>query len=210
MSVWKAAALMCLLPLAAYAREINLAALSCERFESDIMNAPAAEQGPVPPAHGAPAAAQGEDAVNVVMWLFGYAVAKSGAQVMYGDALQQFGNALDSQCKINPQSRLADAVATVKLVNSNPMDLNTLGCTTFEERHVEMAKSDPQSADTIMMWLFGYSVGKAGGQSLDSSRLPAFTAALANQCTTHPDNSLYAALISAKLPKTKRAGAGQK
>ncbi len=130
------AVLVCLLPAMSHAAPIYLGALTCDKYENEIMNAPAASQH--------------EDAVDVVMWLFGFAVAKSGAHVMYGDALQQFGNSLDIECKVHPNNSLLDTLATVKLANTNPMDLDTLGCATFEARHVEMAQSDPQSANTII------------------------------------------------------------
>ncbi len=190
---------LCLLVGVGRAEQINLGSLTCDQYETTIVNPP-------PP----PAASAGDvqapprfDAVDVVMWLFGYAVAKSGAQVMYGDALQQFGNALDSECKIHPKDVLIDAVSAVKLVNVNPMDLTTLGCTIFEARHMDLEQSDPQSAATIMMWLFGYSVGKAGGHVLDPGGLTAFSAGLANQCTLHPEASLFDALTKIK-PATRK------
>jgi hypothetical protein len=55
-----------------------------------------------------------------------------------------------------------------------------------------------------MMWLLGYSVGKAGGRILDSSSLSAFAAGLANRCTQHPDSTLYDAVTSVKPPKQKK------
>ncbi len=182
-----------------HAEQINLGSLTCDQYENTIMNPPAQPVAPSAAASGAGVrAASNLDAVDVVMWLFGFAVAKSGAQVMYGDALQQFGNALDSECKIHPRDTLLDAVSAVKLVNVNPMDLTTLGCTIFEARHMDMEQSDPQSAATIMMWLFGFAIGKAGGHVLDPGGLTAFSAALANQCTLHPEASLFDALTMVK------------
>jgi len=186
---WCAVAVLAL-PCLCRAGPIDIGALTCEKYEKEIMNAPAA--------------AQHEDAVNVVMWLFGFAVAKSGAHTMYGDALQQFGNGLDVECRTHPDSVLADAVPLVKLANTNPMDLDALACATFEERHAQMVKSDPESADTIMMWLLGYSVGKAGGRMLDSSALTAFGAGLEKRCTDHPTINLYDAVTSVKPPKRKK------
>jgi hypothetical protein len=189
---------LCLLARPGYADQLNLGSLTCDQYEKTIMNPP------VPPASAAGvAAASNVDAVDVVMWLFGFAVAKSGAQVMYGDALQQFGNELDSECRIHPGHTLLDALSAVKLVNVNPMDLTTLGCTIFEARHMDMEQSDPESAATIMMWLFGFAVGKAGGHVLDPGGLTAFSAALANQCTLHPDASLFEALTLVKPPKPR-------
>jgi hypothetical protein len=186
-------AMLLVLTRASRASEINLGSVTCDQYEKNLMNPPAAA-----------AATPGDDAVNVVMWLFGFAVAKSGAHVMYGNALQQFGNALDSQCKAHPADTLLDSIGAVKLVETNPMDLTTLGCTLFETRHTDMAQSDPQSATTIMMWLYGFSVGKAGGHVLDANVLPDFAAALAKQCTAHPDDSLFGTLSAVKMPKARK------
>ena len=186
-------AMLVVLPRATRASEINLGSMTCDQYEKKLMNPPAAA-----------AATPGDDAVNVVMSLFGFAVAKSGARVMYGNALQQFGNALDSQCKAHPADTLLDSIGAVKLVETNPMDLTTLGCTVFETRHTDMAQSDPQSATTIMMWLYGFSVGKAGGHVLDANVLPDFAAALAKQCTAHPDDSLFGTLSAVKMPKARK------
>jgi len=180
------------LPSVSRATEINLAGMTCDQYENKLMN---------PPPDAAPA--PGDDAVNVVMWLFGFAVAKSGSHAMYGNALQQFGNALDSACKAHPADTLLDSVGEVKLVQTNPMDLGTLECTVFETRHADMAQSDPQSATTIMMWLYGFSVGKAGGHILRADVLPEFAAALAKQCAAHPEDSLYAAIGAMKIPKPR-------
>jgi hypothetical protein len=190
-------AIWLLLPCASRAGEINLGSMTCDQYEKNLMNPPAAAAADATAAHG-------DDAVNVVMWLFGFAVAKSGAHVMYGNALQQFGNALDSQCKAHPADTLLDSIGAVKLVETNPMDLTTLGCTVFETRHTDMAQSDPQSATTIMMWLYGFSVGKAGGHVLDAGVLPVFAAALAKQCTAHPDDSLFGTLSAVKMPKARK------
>jgi hypothetical protein len=185
-------AMLLVLPPASRAGEINLGSMTCDQYEKNLMNPPAAAPTP------------GDDAVNVVMWLFGFAVAKSGAHVMYGNALQQFGNTLDSQCKAHPADTLLDSIGAVKLVETNPMDLTTLGCTLFETRHTDMAQSDPQSATTIMMWLYGFSVGKAGGHVLDAGVLPEFAAALAKQCAAHPDDSLFGTLGAVKMPKARK------
>jgi hypothetical protein len=192
-----------LLPWASRASEISLGSMTCDQYENTLMNPPT-------PAAAEAAAAQGDDAVNVVMWLFGFAVAKSGAHAMYGNALQQFGNALDSECKAHPASSLLDSVAAVKLVETNPMDLATLGCTVFESRHADMVQSDPQSATTIMMWLYGFSVGKAGGHVINAEVLPHFSAALAKQCSAHPDASLYDALAAIKAPGASKASRAPK
>jgi hypothetical protein len=176
-------------PVFARAGELNLGTMTCASFQSDILNSTEANQH--------------EDALDVVMWIFGYAVAKSGAQVMYGDALQQFGNALDTQCKENPASAVLDVLGPIKFVDTNPMDLTQLGCTTYEQRHVEMTKTDAQGANTLMMWLYGFSAGKAGGRVLDSRALPSFADKLAAQCSAHPESSLYAAVSNVQLGRPK-------
>jgi hypothetical protein len=170
-----------------HAGQLNFASLSCAKYESQIMNA-----APATP---------GEDAVNVVMWLFGWSVGKSGAHVMYGDALQQFGNALDGACKSNPSSSVLDALGSVKPNSSNPMDLGTLSCVTFEARHLDMSRTDPESATTIMMWLYGFSVGRKGGNTLDSLEVGPFGTALAARCNQHTAESLLDALAGVALPK---------
>ena len=115
--------------------------------------------------------APGADPINTMMWLFGYSVGKSGAHVMYGDALAGFGFALDAECKNNPTESLLDALAKIKPDNKNPMDLTMLECETFAARHLELLKSDHESADTIMMWLFGFAVAKSGSHLFDASGL---------------------------------------
>ncbi len=198
-------ACLCLLAGVSCAQPIDLGSLTCDQYESTLMNPPA--PGGAAPSGASVANGPAEptpDAVNLVMWLFGFAVAKSGAQVMYGDALQQFGNALDSECKVHSKDTLLDAVSAVKIVNVNPMDLTTLGCTIFEARHMDLEQSDPQSAATIMMWLFGFSVGKAGGHVLDPGGLRTFAAALSNQCTLHPAASLFDALTMVKQPRPRK------
>ena len=89
-------------------REVNLATLTCARYQNEIMAPPVAHAG--------------ADPINTMMWLFGYAVGRSGAHVMYGDALAGFGFALDAECKNNPGEKLMDALATIKPDNKNPMD----------------------------------------------------------------------------------------
>src|SRR5271163_4260708 len=133
---------LCCFAGASRAAPVNLATLTCVRYQNEVI-AP-----PVP--------APGADAINTMMWLFGYAVAKSGAHVMYGEALAGFGFALDAECKNNPAESLLAALSVVKPSSKNPMDLATLDCGTFAGRHVELAKSDPESAKTIMMWLYGF------------------------------------------------------
>ena len=107
----------CLLPCMSRAAELNLATLSCARYENEVL--PAA------------ASSQTADSINTVMWLFGYSVAKSGAYVMYPEALTAFGFALDGECKSNPNENLLDALAVVKPSAKNPMDLTALQCAAF-------------------------------------------------------------------------------
>src|SRR5580658_6367900 len=101
----------CLAPCMSRAAPLNLATLSCEKYENEIL--PAAVTNPT------------ADSINTVMWLFGYAVAKSGAHVLYPDALTPFGFALDGECKSNPIESLLDALAIVKPESKNPMNLAT-------------------------------------------------------------------------------------
>lgn len=181
------ALMVCLVPCVGRAGELNIATLSCSKYQNEVLN----------PADSAPKV----DSINMVMWLFGFAVAKSGAHVMYGDALPSFGFALDNECKDNPSESLLEAVPHIKLNSANPMDLTTLDCATFESRHKESASSDPDSATTIMMWLFGYAVGQSGSHIFDAASVNDFGAALQAQCTQHPQGSLYDALAAVKPSK---------
>jgi hypothetical protein len=173
-----------LLPQRSQAVELNLAAVSCSKYENEILAATAVES----------TAGSSADPIDTVMWLFGFSVAKSGERVMYGDSLTAFGFALDSECKNNPTSSLLEAVTTVKSKRNNPMDLTRLDCATFETRHLALGKSDPESANTLTMWLFGYSVGLSGSHILDAGSLSKFDSGLNERCTKHPEDSLYDAL----------------
>jgi hypothetical protein len=174
---------------ASHAAPLNLATLTCVRYQNEVMAPPV----PTP----------GADAINTMMWLFGYSVGKSGAHVMYGDALAGFGFALDAECKNNPTESLLDALAKIKPDNKNPMDLSTLECQTFSSRHLELLQSDRESADTIMMWLFGFAVAKNGSHLFDSNGLKSFEASLMADCQKYPGRSLFDALAAAKfaIPK---------
>src|SRR5450755_1482264 len=99
--------------------ELNLATLSCDKYENEILAAPSAPQ------HGDPSS---PDSINTVMWLFGYSVAKLGEHVMYGDALSAFGFALDAECKNNPSTSLLEALSSIRPKRDKPMDLTTLTC----------------------------------------------------------------------------------
>ena len=180
----------CLLPCMSRAAELNLATLSCARYENEVL--PAA------------ASSQTADSINTVMWLFGYSVAKSGAHVMYPEALTAFGYALDGECKSNPIESLLDALAIVKPEAKNPMDLSALECATFASRHVELARTDPESATTIMMWLFGFSVARSGSHLFDADSLSAFQTALLADCAKHPKLALFDALGSVKPTKSAK------
>jgi hypothetical protein len=177
----------CLTPLASGAAEINLATLSCDKYENEIVGSP----------DGVPAAepSQRPDPIDTVMWLFGYSVGKAGEHVMYGDALTSFGFALDAECRNNPSTSLLQALSAVRPKRDKPMDLMTLNCKDFESRHAESTQSDASSANTIMMWLFGYSVAQSGGHVFDASKVATFAAALQNRCTQH-EESLYDVLMA--------------
>jgi hypothetical protein len=187
---FRAALLLCLCSFAAsgHAAPVNVATLTCARYQNEIVG---------------PAAAPGTDSINTVMWLFGYSVGKSGAQVMYGDALAGFGFALDAECKNNPAESVLDALARVKPDAKNPMDLSMLECETFASRHLELVKSDRESADTIMMWLYGFAVAKSGSHMLDPGGLAGFEGALMADCRKSPGRSLADELSAVKFPAPK-------
>src|SRR6201996_9048728 len=185
------ALLLCLCFFAAIGRAAptNLATMTCERYQNELI-------APVKPEPGF-------DSINTMMWLFGFSVGKSGAHVMYGDALAGFGFALDAECKNNPAESLLDALAAVKPDTRNPMDLNGLECQTFASRHLDLVKSDRESADTIMMWLYGFSVAKSGSHLFDPSGLGNFEGTLMAECQKNPGRSLYESLSAIKAAKPK-------
>ena len=174
---------LCLLPRVSRAAEVNLATLSCDKYENEMVGSP----------DGAPAAppSQRPDSIDTVMWLFGYSVGNAGEHVMYGDALTSFGFALDAECRNNPSISLLKALAAVRPKRDKPMDLMTLNCQDFESRHATSMQSDASSANTIMMWLFGYSVAQSGSHVFDATRLNAFASSLQTRCTQHSEESLY-------------------
>ena len=177
-------------PTPSRAVEVNLAATSCDKYENAVLTSSL-------PGYDA-------DPIDTVMWLFGFSVAKSGEHVMYGDSLTAFGFALDSECKSNPTESLLEAVTTVKSKRQNPMDLTLLKCATFGPRHVALHKSDPQSANTLTMWLYGYSTGLGTRRVLDPGTLAKFDAALLDRCEQHPEDSLFDALSSMNPAAPKR------
>ena len=194
----------CLLAPSGRAAQLNLATLSCDKYENEIVGSAEAGQSS---AEGAPkgptlaaAAPPRPDAINTVMWLSGFSVAKAGDHVMYGDALASFGFALDAECKNTPSVSLLQAVTVVRPKRDKPMDLAALNCETFESRHADSVKSDPESAKTIMMWLFGYSVGLSGNHVLDTDGVERFAVALHEQCTRNPNDSLFDALSTVYQP----------
>jgi hypothetical protein len=175
---------LCLIPCISRAGGLNLATLTCGKYENEVL--PAAASNPT------------ADSLNTVMWLFGYSVAKSGAHVMYPDGLAPFGFALDNECKSNPTESLLDALAVVKPEPKSPMDLSALECAAFASRHVELARTDPESATTIMMWLFGFSVARSGSHIFDANSLNSFQTALLADCAKHSDETLLDALTAVK------------
>jgi hypothetical protein len=198
---WVAAALLAgaLLPRISPAAEINLATMSCDKYENDVLQSTL-------PGYTA-------DPIDTVMWLFGFSVAKSGERAMYGDSLRAFGFALDAECKNNPATSLLEAAVTVKSKRDNPMDLTRLDCATFAGRHAALRKSDPESAATLTMWLYGYAVGLSGSHILDAGLLEKFDAGLEDQCSKHPHDSVFDALSApnAAVPSlrpTPRPSAG--
>ena len=184
---------LCLLPRVSRAGALNLATLTCEKYENEVL--PAAVTNPA------------ADSINTVMWLFGYSVAKSGAHVMYSDALSPFGFALDNECKSNPAESMLEALAIVKPDTKNPMDLANVECGSFASKHAEFARSDTESATTIMMWLFGFSVARSGSHLFDPDSLQSFSGALLADCAKHPTKSLFDTLTALKIPKTAKVPA---
>jgi hypothetical protein len=180
---------VCLAPCMSRAAPLNLATLSCEKYENEVL--PASLTNPT------------ADNINTVMWLFGYSVAKSGAHVMYPEALTAFGFALDGECKSNPVESLLDALAIVKPEPKNPLNLTTVDCQVFAPRHIELARTDPESATTIMMWLFGFSTARSGSHIFDADLLNSFQSALLDDCAKHPNVSLFDALTGVKTSKIK-------
>ncbi len=180
----------CLAPCMSRAAQLNLATLSCAKYENEIL--PASVSNPI------------ADNINTVMWLFGYSVAKSGAHVMYPEALTAFGFALDGECKSNPAESVLDALAIVKPEPKNPMNLTTLDCAAFAPRHIELTRTDPESATTIMMWLFGFSVARSGGHIFDADLLDSFQSALLADCAKHPHVSLFDTLTKLKTSKSAK------
>jgi hypothetical protein len=180
---------LCCFAGAAHAAPVNLATLSCVRYQNEVIAPPV----PTP----------GADSINTMMWLFGYSVGKSGAHVMYGDALAGFGFALDAECKNNPAMSLLEALTIVKPDKKNPMDLTGLECETFAARHLELLQSDRESADTIMMWLFGFAVARSGSHVFDASGLNGFEASLMGDCQKYPGRNLFDALTAVKFAKPK-------
>jgi hypothetical protein len=170
-----------------HAADVNIATLTCAKYQNEVIAAP----NPTPES----------DAINRMMWLFGYSVAKSGAHVMYGDALAGFGFALDAECKDNPAESLLEALSAVKPNSKNPMDLTGLECETWAARHLELVKSDAESAHTIMMWLFGFAVAKSGGHIFNAGALGTFESALMGDCNKYPGRNLFDALTAVKFGK---------
>jgi hypothetical protein len=182
----------CLRPLAAFtacllllvaarpapaASPINVATISCYKYQNELLPATDPDKK--------------VDAINTVMWLFGYSVAKTGSRAMFGDGLTTFGFALDAECKNNPNESLQAALGVVKVPEKNPMDLAALDCGSFAQRHLGTKKTDAESAETVMMWLFGFQVAKSNGRILDVDRLGGFETALLAECGKQPLRSVY-------------------
>ena len=178
---------VCLLPSVSRSAELNLATLTCGKYENEVL--PAAAANPV------------ADSLNTVMWLFGYSVAKSGGHVMYPEALAPFGFALDNECKSNPGEIMLEALTIVKPETKDPLDLANVECGSFASRHAEFARGDAESANTIMMWLLGFSVASSGSHIFDADSLPNFATALLAECTKHPQKTLLDTVTKLKVPK---------
>jgi hypothetical protein len=175
----------------ARAGALNIAAVSCGAYENEVL------QSTTP--------GQTVDPIDTVMWLFGFSVARSGERNMYSDSLPAFGFALDAECKNNPTATLLQAVTKVRSKRDNPMDLTQLSCTMFEKRHTALRQSDPESAKTLAMWLYGFAVGTSDGQALDAGSLDKFESGLADHCTTKPEDTLFDALRAPNPAVPQRA-----
>jgi len=178
------------IPCMSRAAELNLSTLTCVKYENEVL--PAAASNP------------SADSIDTVMWLFGYSIGKSGAHVMYSDALAPFGFALDNECKSNPEENLLVALSIIKPESKNPMNLANVECSTFASRHAEFARTDMESAKTIMMWLFGFAVAKSGSHLFDADSLHAFGTQLLADCAKHPNASLLDTLITLRISKGVR------
>jgi hypothetical protein len=175
---------LCLVPCVSRAGVLNLATLTCKKYENEVL--PAA------------ASSTSADTLDTVMWLLGYSVAKTGAHVMYSGALAPFGFALDNECKSNPAENMLEALKAVKSESKNPMDLASVECSSFASRHVEFARTDAESAKTVMMWLFGFAVARSGGHLFEADSLHTFETALLADCAKHPAASLFDRLTTIK------------
>jgi hypothetical protein len=181
---------ICLIPCVSRSAELNLATLTCGKYENEVL--PAAATNPI------------ADSLNTVMWLFGYSVAKSGGHVMYSQALAPFGFALDDECKSNPGEVILEALSIVKPETKDPLDLAHVECGSFASRHAEFARTDTESANTIMMWLFGFSVASSGSHIFDADSLQSFETALLAECAKHPQKSLFDTLMAIKFSKAAK------
>ena len=181
-----------LMPRAVQAVELNLATVTCDVYENQILAGTFADYS--------------TDPIDTVMWLFGFSIAKSGDRVMYGDSLKDFGFGLDAQCKNFPATSLLAAVTEVKSKRQNPMDLSRLDCAAFAPRHQSLGLSDPESATTLTMWMYGFAVGLSGINRFNPDGLAKFDAALLEHCDQHPKDSLFDALNSPN-PAVPRAAA---
>jgi hypothetical protein len=64
-----------------------------------------------------------------------------------------------------------------------------------------MARTDPESANTIMMWLFGFSTARSGSHIFDANSLSSFQTALLANCAKHPQSSLFDVLSTVTISK---------
>ncbi len=179
---------VCLLSGVSHAAALDLAKLTCDKYENEVL--PAAATNPT------------ADSLNTVMWLYGYSVGKAGKHVLYTDAVAPFGFALDNECKSNPQEILLQALTFVKPDAKDPMDIAAVECGAFASRHIEFRRTDADSANTIMMWLFGFRTAKTGSHVFDADGFHAFESALLADCDKHPDEILLDVLAAPKAPKS--------
>jgi DNA-binding PucR family transcriptional regulator len=100
---------------------------------------------------------------------------------------------------------MLEALTIVKPETKEPLDLANVECASFASRHAEFARSDTESANTIMMWLFGFSVASSGSHIFDADSLQSFATALLADCAKHPQKTLLDTLTALKVSKNVKA-----
>ncbi|WP_143525845.1 hypothetical protein [Rhodanobacter sp. C05] len=87
---------------------------------------------------------------------------------------------------------------TAASCKANGIDFSSVSCGTFEAKVSKTAYSDTPQVQGMMIWLMGYSAGKNGISTLESSDAKPFFDELRTQCTTNQSQLL--------LPLVERLG----